>query len=148
GAHRYLSKIHLLKNRDKEAILEMEKEVENNPQNYTYVLELAELYMHFKEWDKAVDMLSRVTNLPSPEKAPQFREQKMQAYLLLSKSFRAKRKPVSAEGAIRLALRIDPKNPELHRKLGYVYYAQQRDKEGVEAFEYFLKETPKARDTA
>jgi hypothetical protein len=29
-----------------------------------------------------------------------------------------------------------------------VYYAQQRDKEGAEVFEKYLKQNPNARDTA
>jgi len=42
---------------------------------------------------------------------------------------------------------LDNKDPELYRELGYVYYALQRDKEGVRAFKYYLKRKPAARDT-
>lgn len=148
GAHEYLSRIHLVKKQDALAITAMEKEVANNPQNYKYILELAELYMQFQKFDNAIRELSKVTNLPSLKKAPEYRFEKVRAYLLLARCYRAQMKVDGAEGAIKLALELDPADPELQRELGYVYYAQQRDKEGAEVFEKYLKQNPNARDTA
>jgi tetratricopeptide (TPR) repeat protein len=148
GVHEYLSRIHLLKKQDEKAISEMEKEVANNPQNYRYVLQLSELYMQFQKYDNAIRELSKVTNLPSIKKAPEFRYEKIRAYLLLARCYKAQTKLEGAEGAIKLAIELDPTDPELQRELGYVYYAQQRDKEGAEIFEKYLKQNPNARDTA
>lgn len=148
GVHEYLSRIHLVKKQDGPAMSEMEKEVANNPQNYRYVLQLSEMYMQFQKWDQAVRELSKVTNLPSLKKAPEYRYEKIRAYLLLARSYRAQSKLEGAEGAIKLAIELDPQDPELQRELGYVYYAQQRDKEGAEIFEKYLKANPNARDTA
>ena len=55
-------------------------------------------------------------------------------------------KAESAEGAIQLALDTDPQDPELHRELGYVYHAMQRDKEAVRAFRFYLDRNPAATD--
>ena len=41
---------------------------------------------------------------------------------------------------------LDANDPELHRELGYVYYALQRDKEGVKAFNFYLSRNPAATD--
>jgi tetratricopeptide (TPR) repeat protein len=146
GAERYLSKIYQVRKQKDLAITAMQKEVQNNPENYKFVIELAELYMEYERYDDAVKELTKVANLPSLSKAPEFVYDKIRGYLLLSRCYRAKNELDSAEGAIKLALEIDSNDPELHRELGYVYYAEQRDKEGVKAFQYYLTKNPAARD--
>jgi len=146
GAHRYLSKLYQRKNRKDDAVAEMLKEVANNPLNAKFRVELAELYMDYQKFELAVTELTEVTNLPPVSKAPEFAYEKIRAYLLLSRCYRAMSKYESAEGTIRLALETDPDDPELHRELGYVYHALQRDKESVRAFEFYLNRNPAARD--
>lgn len=146
GAHRYLAKVHAVKRQKEQAIEEMQKEVANNPENYRFVIELAELFMEYEMFDKAITELSRVSNLPSVAKSPQYFQDKVRAYLLLSRCFRAQNRNDSAEAAIKLALDLDSNDPELHRELGYVYYALQRDKEGVKAFNFYLSRSPAATD--
>ncbi len=146
GAHRYLAKVHAVKQQKELAIEEMQKEVANNPENYRFVIELAELFMEYEMYDRAVTELSRVSNLPSVAKSPQYLQDKTRAYLLLSRCFRAQNRNESAEASIRLALELDANDPELHRELGYVYYALQRDKEGVKAFQFYLSRSPAATD--
>ena len=146
GAHRYLSKIYDLRKQKDQAIAMMQMEVNNNPENYKFTVELAELYMEYEMYDKAVAELTRVTNLPSLQKAPEYVYDKIRGYLLLSRCYRAMNKPESAEATIRLALEIDANDPELHKELGYVYYALQRDKEGVKEFEEYMRRSPAARD--
>lgn len=148
GAHRYLSKIHQVRKQKDLAIAAMKEEVTLNPHNPKFRLEFAELYMEYETYDLAIAQLTEVTNLPSITKAPEYVFDKTRAYLLLSRCYRAQGKPDSAEGPIKLALEIDGNDPELHRELGYVYYAQQRDKEGVRAFETYLNRNPAARDAA
>ena len=147
GAHRFLSKIYEQQNKKTQAIEAMEKEVKNNPSNYKFILELAQLYMKYEQYEKAIERLQLVSNLPSLNKAPEFVYDKIRAYLLLSRSYRNINKAESAEAAVRLAMEIDPSDPELHKELGYVYYALQRDKEGVEQFEFYLKRKPAAQDS-
>lgn len=146
GAHRYLAKVNAVKRQKNQAIEEMQKEVANNPANYRFVIELAELFMEYEMFDKAITELSRVSNLPSVQKAPEYFQDKVRAYLLLSRCFRAQNRNESAEASIKLALDLDPNDPELHRELGYVYYALQRDKEGVKAFNFYLSRNPAATD--
>jgi tetratricopeptide (TPR) repeat protein len=146
GVHRYLSKIQQLRDQKDAALEEMKQEVAANPQNYKYVLELAELFLQYEKWDEAVAELKKVTLLPATSQAPEFKAEKIRAYLLLSRAYRAQSQADNAEGAIRLALSMDPNDPELHRELGYVYYSLQRDKEGVREFEYYLQRNPAAQD--
>ncbi len=146
GAHRYLAKVHAVKRQKELAIEEMQKEVANNPENYRFVIELAELFMEYEMFDKAITELSRVSNLPSLTKSPQYFQDKVRAFLLLSRCFRAQSRNESAESSIKLALDLDANDPELHRELGYVYYALQRDKEGVKAFNFYLSRNPAATD--
>lgn len=146
GVHRYLSKIHQLREQKDAAIEAMKQEVAANPQNYKYVLELAELNLEYEKWEDAISELKKVTALPASAQAPEFKTEKIRAYLLLSRAYRAQSQPENAEGAVRLALSMDPNDPELHRELGYVYYSQQRDKEGVREFEFYLQRSPAARD--
>lgn len=146
GAHRYLAKVNAVKRQKNGAIEEMQKEVANNPSNYRFVIELAELFMEYEMFDKAITELSRVSNLPSVTKAPEYFQDKVRAYLLLSRCFRAQNRNESAEASIKLALDLDGNDPELHRELGYVYYALQRDKEGVKAFNFYLSRNPAATD--
>lgn len=147
GAHRYLSKIHAVRRQKDNAIAEMQKEVQTNPENYKFVIELAELFMEYEKYDDAIQELKKVTNLPPLAKAPEFHLDKIRGFLLLARCYRAQSKPESAEAAIKLAIELDPNDPELHREMGYVYYDQQRDKEGVKAFEYYLSRNPAARDS-
>jgi len=146
GAQRYLSRIFAARKQRDLAIEAMQKEVSNNPENVKFILELAELYMDYEKYEEAVNELKRVTNLAPLAAAPEFRNEKIRAYLLLSRCYRALLKPESAEASIRLALDLDANDPELHREMGYVYYDLQRDKEGVKAFEFYLNRNPAARD--
>jgi tetratricopeptide (TPR) repeat protein len=154
GVHRYLSKIYQVakikdistnQQRDK-AIEYMKKEVENNPQNAKFTLELAMLYMEYERWDSAIGELTKIANLPSETKAPEYKRDRMRALQLMSMSFRAQGKAENAEGAIRLALSLEPNEPELHRELGYVYHSLQRHREAAKAFEYYLNRSPAAGD--
>lgn len=146
GAHRLISKIYRVRREKDKAIAGMVREVDNNPENMKSVVELAELYMEYEQFDDAIKQLAKVANLPSVVKAPEYYQEKVRAFLLLSRSFRAKNMAESAEGAIKLAVELDPNDPELQRELGYVYYALQRDKEGVRAFERYLERNPAAAD--
>jgi len=148
GTQRNLARIYQVRGQKDQAMTAMKKEVTSNPQNVKYRLELAEMYMEYEKYDLAVAELTEVTNLPSLTKAPEYLYDKIRGYLLLSRCYRAQNKPDSAEGTIKLALEIDASDPELHRELGYVYYALQRDKEGVRAFETYLNRNPAARDAA
>ena len=124
----------------------MIKEVENNPQNIKFLIELAEVYMKYQKFDKAVGVLSKVSNLPGEIKAPEFRADRTQAFLLLSRCYRELNRPESAEGVVKLALEIDSNDPELHREMGYVYLALQRFREGVKEFEIYLQRNPAGAD--
>jgi tetratricopeptide (TPR) repeat protein len=148
GVHRYLAKINALREQKDAAVESMKQEVANNPENYKFVLELAELYMDYARYDEAITELRRVTGLPATAQAPELKGEKIRAYLLLSRCYRAKAQPESAEGAVKLALQMDSNDPELHRELGYVYYSMQRDKEGVREFEYYLERAPAAQDVS
>jgi len=148
GTQRNLARIYQVRGLKDQAMAAMKKEVTSNPQNVKYRIELAEMYMEYEKFDLAVLELTEVTNLPSLAKAPEYLYDKIRGYLLLSRCYRAQNKPESAEGTIKLALEIDATDPELHRELGYVYYALQRDKEGVRAFESYLTRNPAARDAA
>lgn len=147
GAHRLFSKIYQALGKKDQAIAEMQKEVDNNPVNYKFTLEFAELYMGYELFDKAILELQKVTALPSETKAPEFKLERIRAYLLLSRSLRAQSKADNAEGAIKSALGIDPNDPELHRELGYVYHSLQRDREATAAFKFYLSRNPAATDS-
>ncbi len=99
-----------------------------------------------RDWPRLVRAAKQAQEAPPVSKAPEFYHDKIRSFLLLSRCFRAQNKADSAESAIRLAMDLDPNDPELHRELGYVYYALQRDKEGVKAFEFYLSRNPAARD--
>jgi len=146
GAHRYLSQIYYLKNERGLAIREMKEEVARNPMNTKYRTDLAELYMEYDRYDDAISQLVEITNLPPISKAPEFIYDKIRGYLLLSRSYRAQSKLESAEAAIKLALEIDSEDPQLHRELGHVYHALQRDRESVNEFETYLNRNPTAQD--
>jgi tetratricopeptide (TPR) repeat protein len=148
GVHRELSKVYEETRRKELALEAMEREVKNNPENVKFTIELAQLYMKYEMYQKAVDELKKISNLPSIAKAPEFVYDKIRGYLLLSRSYRALNKPESAEAAISLAVEIDENDPELQRELGYVYYSLQRDKESVRAFEKYLSRSPAAADAA
>jgi len=146
GSHRLLSQIYQFMNRKDEAIREMAKEVENNPQNTKFIIDLAEVYIRYQKYPEAIKQLSKVVNLPGEQKAPAFRADRTQAFLLMSRCLRALNQPESAEGSIKLALEIDREDPELHRELGYVYRDLQRFREGVKEFEYYLERKPAGVD--
>ncbi len=146
GARRVLARIYVAKQKKDKAIESMVAEVKANPRNAKYRLDLAEIYMGYEKYDAAVQELKMITNLPSVTKAPEYVYDKIRAYLLLSRCFRAQNKADSAEGAIRLAIEIDPNDPQLHREFGYVLYALQRDKEGVREFQIYLQREPAAKD--
>ena len=146
GSHRLLSQIYQFIGRKEEAVAEMEKETQNNPQNTKFSIDLAELYYRYEKYDSAIKVLSRIVNLPGESKAPAFRADRTQAFLLLSRSYRALNLPRNAEGAIKLALEIDKDDPELHRELGYVYHDLQRYREGVKEFELYLQRKPAGFD--
>ncbi len=141
GALRYLSKIYALRGQEKESIEAMRKEVANNPDNYKFVTELAELLMSYKKYDDAITQLKRVTNLPA-----EFTQDKIRGYLLLSRCYLKMERATNAESAIKLALKLDANDPELHKELGYVYYGEQRDKEGAREFQLYLSRNPAAQD--
>jgi len=147
GAYRYLSKIQLVKGQKDQAITSMQREVASNPENNKFVLELAEIYMMYGKLPEAIEELSKITNLPPVTKAPEFVHDKIRAFLLLARVYRAQSKLEPAESAIKMALSIDNNDPELHRELGYIYYSQQRDKEGVHEFETYLEKNPAATDS-
>lgn len=146
GSHRLLSQIYQFQGRKDEAISEMLIEVKNNPQNTKFTSELAEIYVKYQEFEKAVAVLTKLTNLPGETKAPEFRVDRTQALLLLSRCYRELKRAENAEGAIRLALDVDPNDPELHRELGYVYLALQRNREGVKEFEIYIQRNPAGAD--
>jgi tetratricopeptide (TPR) repeat protein len=146
GAHRLISKIYRVRRDKDKAITAMLREVQNNPENMKFVVELAELYMEYEQYDDAIRQLAKVANLPSVVKAPEFYQDKVRAFLLLSRCYRAKNQAESAEGAIKLAVELDPNDPEIQKELGYVYYGLQRDKEAVRAFERYLERNPAAAD--
>lgn len=146
GAHRYLSKIFQASRQKDRAVASMQREVTNNPMNAKYRIEYAELLMDYGKLDESIKELTEVTNLPPVAKAPEFAYDKIRSYLLLSRAFRLQSKFESAEGAINLALENDRDDPELHRELGYVYHAQQRDKEAVKEFQYYIAKNPTAPD--
>src|SRR5690606_38557772 len=146
-----------LRDQKEQAVESMRREVANNPQNYKFILELAELLLEYERYDDAITELKKVTSLPSTAKAPEYRAEKIRAYLLASRCYRAKNQGESAESAIKLAMALDSSDPskpelsadpELHRELGYVYYLLQRDTEGVKEFEFYLQRNPAARDSA
>jgi tetratricopeptide (TPR) repeat protein len=154
GAHRYLSRVYQLgklreipaATQKDLAVSEMKKEVENNPQNTKFIIELAALYMEYEKYDLAIQELAKVTNLPSETKAPEYKRDRMRAFLLLSGCYRAQSKAENAEGAIKMALSLEPTEPELHRELGYVYYTEQRFGEAAKAFQFYLSRVPAASD--
>jgi tetratricopeptide (TPR) repeat protein len=146
GAHRLLSQIYQLSGKKDEAIAEMLKESQNNPLNTRFTIELAEVYMKYQKFELAARVLARITNLPGESKAPEFRADRTQAFLLLSRCLRALNRPDNAEGAIKLALEIDNNDPELHREMGYVYHDLQRYREGVKEFEVYLQRNPAGAD--
>lgn len=146
GSHRLLSQIYQFIGRKEEAMAEMEKETQNNPQNTKFSIDLAELYYRYDKYDSAIKVLSKIVNLPGEAKAPAFRADRTQAFLQLSRSYRALNLPRNAEGAIKLALEIDKDDPELHRELGYVYHDLQRYREGVKEFELYLQRKPAGFD--
>ena len=148
GAHAYLSKIYQVYKQKDKAVEEMKTEVTNNPQNSKFQLELAELYMEYEKFDDAVTTLTRITNLPPVKDAPEYLYDKIRAYLFLSRCYLSMNKAESALGAISLALSLDSGDPELHRQLGYVYYALQRDQEAIKELQYYLARTPAAQDAA
>lgn len=147
GAYRYLSKVYQVRNQKELAVQALKKEVLNNPQNTKFRIELAELYMNYDIWDSAIAELTEITNLPSLKKAPEYLYDKITAYLLLSRCYRAQNKYDSAEGVIKLAIEIDNQDPTLHKELGYVYQGLNRDREAYEAFDFYLKRVPAAQDS-
>lgn len=146
GAHRLFAHIYQAAGKKDQAIAEMQKEVDNNPVNYKFAIEFAELFMAYEQYDKAIVQLQKVTALPSEAKAPEFKLERIRAYLMLSRTLRAQSKADNAEGAIKTALSIDPNDPELHRELGYVYHSLQRDREATNAFKFYLGRNPAATD--
>lgn len=146
GAYRYLARIYQAKKKKDQAISYMQREVKNNPLNAKFRMELASLLMEYQEYENAITELSEIANLGSMKNAPEYMIEKIRAYLLLSRCYRALNRLESAEGSITLALEIDPNDPELHRELGYVYHGQQRNREAVKHFEEYLSRNPAASD--
>lgn len=146
GARRQMSRLAYLKGNRDVAVSEMRKEVDNNPINARYRQELAELLFEYKKYEEAVAELAQITNLPSRTKAPEYTNDKVTAFLWLSRAYRALSRFESAETAIRLAMELDPNSPELLREQGFVFQGQQRDKEAAMAFENYLKRNPAATD--
>ncbi len=146
GVHRYLSMLNEEKGIKNKAIEEMEKEVAINPENNKYLLDLATLYLKFEMYEKAEKELQKITQLPPISKKAEFVFDKIRAYLLLSRVYRAQNRLENAEAAINMAIAIDNKDPELRKERGFVYYMQERDQEGVQEFELYLKLKPEATD--
>lgn len=146
GAHRLLSQIYQFSAKNTEAIAEMVTEVENNPQNTKFLIELGELYMKYQKQQEAIVVLAKITHLPDEKLAPEFRVDRTKAFLLLSRCYRFLKRPDNAESAIRLAMEIDYNDPELHRELGYVFNDLQRYREGVKEFEIYLQRNPAGVD--
>lgn len=148
GAHQYLSRLYKLKQKKDEAIAEMRKEIENNPSNPKFRLELSETLMSYQKWDDAIKELTDLNNNSLFVKGTEFTLDRVRSYLLMSRCYRATEKFENAEGAIRLALEVDANDPELQKELGYIYHELQRDKEAVGAFQNYLNRNPAARDAA
>ncbi len=146
GAYSQISKIYKEWQEKENALTSLQKEVTNNPMNSRFRLELAELYMGYERPEEAITELTQITNLPPTNQAPEYAYDKLKAYLLLSRCYRNVSKFESAEGAVRLALLLDPDDPILHKELAYVFLGLQRDKEAAKEFQYYLDRTPAAQD--
>lgn len=146
GAHRYLAQVYRAQGKEKESIEAMRKEVAQNPMNAKFRIELSELLMDYKKYEDAVTELTEITNLPSLSKAPEYVYDKIKAFVLLARCYRLLGRYESAEASILLALDIDPEDPVLHRELGYVYVAMQRNIEAVAEFRNYLSRSPAADD--
>ena len=93
GAHRLLSQIYQFSAKNTEAIAEMVTEVENNPQNTKFLIELGELYMKYQKQQEAIVVLAKITHLPDEKLAPEFRVDRTKAFLLLSRCYRFLKRP-------------------------------------------------------
>ncbi len=151
GSHKLASLVSQAQGNKELAISEMKQEVKNNPENYSFVIEFAELYMRYGQYKEAVVELSKITNLPSENsadkaKAAQYVKVRLTAYYLLSGCYRLMAKPDLAEGAVKLGLSIDTENPLLRRELCFVYSDLQRFPEATRECESYLRRNPAAED--
>ncbi|MBI4404070.1 MAG: tetratricopeptide repeat protein [Deltaproteobacteria bacterium] len=143
GAYRLMARVAFLRQQKDSAIAFMQKEISNHPRNAKFRLELAELYVAYKDFEKATGELSQLLALPN---SPDIQGERLGAFLLMSRCFRELQKFENAEGVIRQALLTDPEEPRLHLELGYVYHALDRDKEAVTEFNAYLSRNPAAQD--
>lgn len=151
GSHKLGSLVAQSTGDKEKALSEMKKEVENNPENYSFVIEFAQLYMRFNMFNEAIVELSKITNLPTETstdktKAAQYVKVRLTAYYLLSGCYRLLAKPELAEGAAKLGLKVDSENALLRRELCFVYADEQRFPEATRECEYYLRRNPAAED--
>lgn len=146
GAHSGLASVYQGRGQKDLAIASMQHEVSNHPIHAKFRIQFAEMLLGFDKPDRAIEELTHITRLPSPKENVEYTYDKIRAYLLLSRCYRKLEKFSSAEGAIRVALEMDNKAPELNKELGYVLLGLQRDKEAAAQFQIYLERNPAAED--
>lgn len=144
GARILLAKTYLETQREEMAVEVLREEVQQNPRNIKFQMELARVLIDLKKYEEALVPLSTVSNLPSVSQSPEFVYDKINAYLLLSRCYRALKRLESAEGAINLALGLDTQDRAgtLHLELGFIYAEMQRNKEAASALHEYLNRNP------
>lgn len=161
GAHRLLAMSYQATNEKDQAISEMRKEVQANPMNYQFLLELADLLFINDRYGDAEKELAKITNLPlettvkdtrSPSgyrKEPTgLKGYRSRGLLLLSRLYRKTNRNEAAEGAVQSGLKIDPENPDLKLERAFVYKNLGRYRDAAIDFTDFLNKNPNAREAA
>ena len=146
GVHRALAKMAQVEHDKAGALAEMKQEIANHPEDPKFKIDLGELLMSYEDFQAARLPLSEVANLPPAARAPEYIYDKIRAYLLLARCFRAQNHLESAEGAITLARELDPNDPELIKEYGYIEAGLFHAKEAASAFESYLQRVPAAAD--
>lgn len=157
GARRLLAMSYQASEKKDLAIDEMSKEVQANPLNYQFLIEYAELLMINEKYVEATNQLGKVAQLPleqtvKDQRAPNgvrteptgYKNYRLKALLLLSRSYRKLSRYEQAEGLVNSALAIDPENVDLRLERGYVLNSLGRHRDAAVDFNFFLGKNPNA----
>ena len=132
-----IAKAYLLKRNYKQAIIEGEIEIKNNPALYHGYYIVGEAYRLMGNIPKAVVNLEKAISKNQNEPAP---------LMALGWIKHRQNYHESAREYYARALKFDEANPEIRKQLGYIYRAIGQGSLALEEFKVYLKLNPAARD--
>jgi len=125
-----------------QALLEYEKAVQLDPNNYVIHLKLGVAYARSKKLDKSIEELKKASELNPKD---------VEAHYLLAIIYSSQSKEDKATGEYEIILKKlseeNPESAEVFALLGQLYYSQGKTQAAIDQFEKILAKNPKNSET-